>query len=172
MKSAKEIIIPAVFTAMLIGVQLVLSGVAGVELVTVLLLTFTYVFGLKQGFIVANAFSILRCALFGFFVNVVLLYLIYFNLFVLVIGLIGKAFKRGYSLKIHIVLTAVAVILTACFTLIDDIITPLMYSYSLYATKIYFTASLTIMIPQMVCALATVILLFFPLYKVLNLAKK
>ena len=80
MKSAKEIIIPAVFTAMLIGVQLVLSGVAGVELVTVLLLTFTYVFGLKQGFIVANAFSILRCALFGFFVNVVLLYLIYFNL--------------------------------------------------------------------------------------------
>jgi hypothetical protein len=172
MKSAKEIIIPAVFTAMLIGVQLVLSGVAGVELVTVLLLTFTYVFGLKQGFIVANAFSILRCALFGFFVNVVLLYLIYFNLFVLVIGLLGKAFKRGYSLKIHIVLTVVAVVLTACFTLIDDIITPLMYSYSLYATKIYFTASLTIMIPQMICALATVTLLFFPLYKVLNLAKK
>ena len=172
MKSAKEIIIPAVFTAMLIGVQLVLSGVAGVELVTVLLLTFTYVFGLKQGFIVANAFSILRCALFGFFVNVVLLYLIYFNLFVLVIGLIGKAFKRGYSLKIHIVLTAVAVVLTACFTLIDDIITPLMYSYSLYATKIYFTASLTIMIPQMVCALATVTLLFFPLYKTLTFAKK
>ena len=172
MKSAKEIIIPAVFTAMLIGVQLVLSGVAGVELVTVLLLTFTYVFGLKQGFIVANAFSILRCALFGFFVNVVLLYLIYFNLFVLVIGLISKAFKRGYSLKIHIVLTVVAVILTASFTLIDDIITPLMYSYSLYATKIYFTASLTTMIPQMVCALATVILLFFPLYKALNFAKK
>ena len=172
MKSAKEIIIPAVFTAMLIGVQLVLSGVAGVELITVLLLTFTYVFGLKQGFIVANAFSILRCALFGFFVNVVLLYLIYFNLFVLVIGLIGKAFKRGYSLKIHIVLTAVAVVLTASFTLIDDIITPLMYSYSASATKIYFTASLTIMIPQMICALATVILLFFPLYKVLNLAKK
>ena len=172
MKSAKEIIIPAVFTAMLIGVQLVLSGVAGVELVTVLLLTFTYVFGLKQGFIVANAFSILRCALFGFFVNVVLLYLIYFNLFVLVIGLISKAFKRGYSLKIHIVLTVVAVILTACFTLIDDIITPLMYSYSLYATKIYFTASLTTMIPQMVCALATVIFLFFPLYKTLTFAKK
>ena len=172
MKSAKEIIIPAVFTAMLIGVQLVLSGVAGVELVTVLLLTFTYVFGLKQGFIVANAFSILRCALFGFFVNVVLLYLIYFNLFVLVIGLIGRAFKRGYSLKIHIVLTVVAVILTACFTLLDDFITPLMYGYSAYATKLYFTASLTVMFPQMICSLATVTLLFFPLYKALNFAKK
>ena len=48
MKSAKEIIIPAVFTAMLIGAQLVLSGVAGIEIVTVLLLSFTYVFGLKN----------------------------------------------------------------------------------------------------------------------------
>ena len=172
MKSAKEIIIPAVFTAMLIGVQLVLSGVAGVELVTVLLLSFTYVFGLKQGFIVANAFSILRCTLFGFFINIVLLYLIYFNLFVLVIGLLGKAFKRGYSIKIHILLTVVAVLLTACFTLIDDIITPLMYSYSASATKIYFTASLTVMIPQMICALASVTALFYPLYKVLIIVRQ
>lgn len=171
MKSAKEIIIPAVFTAMLIGVQLVLSGVAGVELITVLLLSFTYVFGLKQGFIVANAFSILRCTLFGFFINTVLLYLIYFNLFVLVIGFLGKTFKRGYSIKIHILLTVIAVLLTACFTLIDDIITPLMYSYSANATKIYFTASLTVMIPQMICALASVTALFYPLYKVLIIVK-
>ena len=41
MKTAKEFIYPAVFTAMLIGAQLVLSGVAGVEIVTVLLLAFT-----------------------------------------------------------------------------------------------------------------------------------
>ena len=172
MKSAKELIYPAVFTALLIGVQLVLSGVAGVELVTVLLLSYIFVFGLKQGFIVVNAFSILRCAIFGFFVNAVILYLVYFNLFVLVIGLITKAVKGKYSIKIHIILTVVAVILTACFTLIDDVITPIMYSYSAYATKLYFTASLTVMIPQMICSLATVSTLFYPLYKVLILAKK
>lgn len=172
MKSAKEIIIPAVFTAMLIGTQLVLSGVAGVEIVTVLLLTFTYVFGLKQGFIVANAFSLLRCLLFGFFVNVVFLYLVYYNLFVLVIGLLSRVFKQRYSIIIHVLLTVVAVGLTACFTLLDDFITPLLYSYSAYATKLYFTASLTVMVPHMICALATVAVLFLPLYGVLKFAKK
>ncbi len=172
MKSAKEIIIPAVFTAMLIGAQFVLSGVAGVELVTVLLLSFTYVFGLKKGLIVANAFSLLRCLLFGFFVNVVFLYLVYYNLFVLVIGILSRVFKTRYSIKIHALLTVVAVVLSACFTLIDDFITPLMYGYSAYATKLYVTASFTVMIPQMICALATVSVLFFPLYKALIYVKK
>ena len=172
MKSAKEIIIPAVFTAMLIGAQLVLSGVAGVEIVTVLLLTFTYVFGLKQGLIVANAFSLLRCLLFGFFINVVALYLVYYNLFVIVIGVLSGAFKKEYSIKVHVLLTVVAVGLTACFTLLDVFITPLIYSYSAYATKIYFTASLPVMISQMICALATVAGLFFPLYKALQFARR
>ena len=172
MKSAKEIIIPAVFTAMLIGTQLVLSGVAGIEIVTVLLLSFTYVLGLKQGVIVANAFSLLRCLIFGFFVNVVFLYLVYYNLFVLVIGLLSRVLKKHYSIKIHALLTVVAVVLVACFTLLDDFITPLMYSYSAYATKLYFTASLTVMIPQMICALATVSVLFYPLYKALTYVKK
>ena len=162
MKTAKEFIYPAVFTAMLIGAQLVLSGVAGVEIVTVLLLAFTYVFGLKQGFIVANAFSLLRCMIFGFFVNVVFLYLVYYNLFVLVIGLLARVLKKRYTIKIHVLLTVVAVVLVACFTLIDDFITPLLYGYSAYATKLYFTASLTVMIPQMICASATVTALFFP----------
>ena len=171
MKSAKEIIIPAVFTAMLISAQFVLSGIAGVELVTVLLLSFVFVFGLKQGVIVANAFIVLRNLIFGFFLNVFILYVIYYNLFVLVIGLISKAVKGEYSIKIHIILTVIAVVLTACFTLIDDVITPIMYSYSPKAVKIYFMASLTVMIPQMICSLATVITLFFPLYKALKTAK-
>ena len=85
---------------------------------------------------------------------------------------LGRCIKGKYSIKIHIILTVVAVILTACFTLIDDVITPIMYSYSAYATKLYFTASLTVMIPQMICSLATVSTLFYPLYKVLILAKK
>ena len=171
MKSAKEIIIPAVFTAMLISAQFVLSGIAGVELVTVLLLSFVFVFGLKQGVIVANAFIVLRNLIFGFFLNVFILYVIYYNLFVLVIGLISKAVKGEYSIKTHIILTVIAVVLTACFTLIDDVITPIMYSYSPKAVKIYFMASLTVMIPQMICSLATVITLFFPLYKALKTVK-
>ena len=76
MITAKKVILPGVFTALLIGAQLVLSGVSGIELVTVLLLTFTYKYGSKQGLLVATAFSLLRCFLFGFFPNVVVLYLV------------------------------------------------------------------------------------------------
>ena len=42
MKTTKSIITAGVFTAVLIGAQLALSGVAGVEIVTVLLLSFCY----------------------------------------------------------------------------------------------------------------------------------
>ncbi len=171
MKSVKEIIIPAVFTAMLIGVQLVLCGIAGIELVTVLLLSFVFVFGLKQGFIAVNAFILLRNLIFGFFLDVFILYVIYYNLFTLAIGLISKAVKGEYTIKIHIILTVVAVVLTACFTLLSDVITPLLYNYSLNATKAFFMASLTVMIPHMICSLATVTTLFFPLYKALKSVK-
>ena len=61
MKTAKDIALIGVFTAMLIGGQLVLSGIAGVEVVTVLLLAFSYYFGIIRGLFVANVFSILRC---------------------------------------------------------------------------------------------------------------
>ena len=42
MKSAKYIIFPGVYTALLICTQLILSGVSGIELVTILLLCFCY----------------------------------------------------------------------------------------------------------------------------------
>jgi hypothetical protein len=105
MMAAKKVILPGVFTALLIGAQLVLSGISGIELVTVLLLTFVYKYGSKQGMLVATAFSLLRCFLFGFFPNVVILYLVYYNLFALVFGSVGRIFKGEYTLKKHILLT-------------------------------------------------------------------
>ena len=68
MVSAKKIILSGVFTALLIGGQLVFSAVAGIEIVTVLLLTFAYKYGIVQSMFVANAFSLLRCFIFGFMV--------------------------------------------------------------------------------------------------------
>jgi ribose/xylose/arabinose/galactoside ABC-type transport system permease subunit len=78
MNSAKKIILPGVFTALLIGGQLALSGISGIEVVTVLLLTFVYKYGIGQGLLVANSFSLLRCFIFGFIPNVIVLYLIYY----------------------------------------------------------------------------------------------
>ena len=168
MNSAKKIILPGVFTALLIGGQLALSGISGVEVVTVLLLTFVYRYGIGQGLLVANAFSLLRCFIFGFMPNVIVLYLIYYNIFVLVFGFIGKLFKHEYSVKKHIIVLFIAVIMTALFTMTDNILTPLMYSFTAKAAKAYFVASLYTVIPQLVCTFATVVVLFPVLLKIVR----
>lgn len=168
MKSAKAIILPGVYTALLIGAQLVLSGVSGIELVTVLLLAFAYRYGVKQGLFVANAFSLLRCFIFGFMPNVVVLYLVYYNLFALVFGGLGNLFKREYAVKKHIVILCVAVVMTALFTVFDNILTPLMYAFTVNATKAYWLASLYTMIPQILCTCVTVAVLFPVVLKVLK----
>lgn len=171
MKTAKYIALIGVFTAMLIGGQLVLSGIAGVEVVTVLLLAFSYYFGIIRGLFVANVFSILRCFIFGFFPTVIILYLVYYNLFVIVFGLMGKRFKKELNLKIHIIIVLAAVFMTVFFTVLDDIISPLYYGLSLDATKAYAIASLTAVVPQVICTLVTVLLLLPVLIRVFSIMK-
>ncbi len=156
MRAAKEIALNGVFTALLIGGQIVLSGISGVEIVTVLLLSFAYYFGIRRGLFVANAFSLLRCLIFGFFPNVIILYLVYYNLFVLAFGLLGIRFKKELNLVIHIILVIAACIMTIIFTGLDDIITPLYYRFSIDAMRAYALASLTAVIPQVICTIVTV----------------
>ena len=166
MKTAKLIILPGVFTALLIGVQLVLSGVAGVELVTILLLCFCYQYGVKQGMLVANAFSLLRCFVFGFYPNVLILYLVYYNIFAIAFGLLGKSWNATYTIKRHTLVLVTALFFTGLFTLLDDVITPLMSSFTWQQTKVYALASLTTMIPQLICTAVTTLVLFRPLIKI------
>lgn len=156
MRAAKEIALNGVFTTLLIGGQIVLSGISGVEIVTVLLLSFSYYFGIRRGLFVANAFSLLRCLIFGFFPNVIILYLVYYNLFVLAFGLLGIRFKKELNLVIHIILVIAACIMTIIFTGLDDIITPLYYRFSIDAMRAYALASLTAVIPQVICTIVTV----------------
>ena len=158
----------AVFTALLLAAQYALWFVKGVEVVTVLLLVFSYRFGVRCGVLSAVAFSLLRCLLFGFFPNVVILYLIYYPLFAACFGLLGNALRRRADLKTQLLVTALAVLFTALFTLLDDALTLLFYGYSKEAALAYFAASLPTMAMQCVCALLTVFLLFRPLMAVLR----
>mgnify|MGYP005768041289 FL=1 len=158
----------AVFTALLLAAQYALWFVKGVEAVTVLLLVFSYRFGVRCGVLSAVAFSLLRCLLFGFFPNVVLLYLIYYPLFAACFGGVGNALRRRADLKTQLLLTALAVLFTALFTLLDDAVTPLFYGYTKEAALAYFLASLPTMTMQCACALLTVFLLFRPLMAVLR----
>lgn len=166
MKTAKEIALIGIYTALLIGGQFVLSAVSGVEIVTVLLAGFCFYFGIKRGLLVANSFCVLRCFVFGFFPTVIILYLIYYNLFAVAFGLLGIRFKGELTSKSHIALILTAIFFVILFTALDDIITPLYYGFSFDTAKAYALASLTAVIPQTVCAFVTVLLLLPALFKV------
>lgn len=125
--STKDVVYPALMCALLIAGQYVFSFVSGVEIVTVLLLCFSVAFGVKRGVLCAVAFSLLRCLVFGFFPNVVLLYLIYYPTFAAAFGLLGKLKKDLFShcpvwlaVLVNVLLVGIAAscACTACLNLI------------------------------------------------------
>lgn len=168
MKTAKDIAIIGVYLALMIGSQFLFSAIMGIEIITVLLLAFAFRFGIIKSTLLSTAFSLLRCFLFGFNPTVIILYLVYYNLFAITVGGIGNFFERKYSVRKNVILVCVAVLLTLCFTLLDDLITPLFYGYTLEAWKGYFISSLAVMLPQVICVIITCALLFKPLLMVFD----
>ncbi len=166
MLRTKDLAFIGIFTAILIGGQLALSAISGVEIVTILLLSFSFAFGIKRSLFVANLFSILRCFVFGFFVDVLILYLIFYNIFVLTIGGLGNKFNHLATKKTFIVILIIALVLTVFFTMLSNVITPLYWGYNWQATKTYFYLSFTALIPQLISTTITVSLLFVPLNKI------
>ena len=63
-------------------------------------------------------------------------------------------------------LAALAALCTVCFTLLDDVLTPLFYGYSFDAAVAYFYAGFFAMLPQTICTVLSVLLRFYPLHKV------
>ena len=168
MIKTRNIVRVAMCTAMLLGGQVALSSISGIEIVTVLLLCFCYCYGARTGIAIATTFSLVRCFVFGFYIHIVALYLIYYNLFALFFGWLGTAFrKKGTWLELATVVAA-AMVLTVLFTLLDDVLTPLIYGFSQKAAKVYFYSSLYVIIPQVMCAMATVLVLFKPLTQVIT----
>ncbi len=169
LRAGKECAYSAVFVALVIAAQLTLSFLPGVELVTLLFVSYSFVFGWKRGMLAATAFSLLRQLIFGFFPTVLVLYLFYYNLLTLSFGLLGKRGDPRLGLWKW---TLIACLCTACFTVLDNVITPLWYGYSKEAFKIYFFASFTFMLPQVACTAATVGCLFLPLQKAFSAVKR
>ena len=168
MNKTKFVVRVAMCVALLIAGQLALSSVTGIEIVTVMLLCFCYCYGVRHGIAIATTFSLLRCFVFGFQINVIVLYLVYYNLFAVFFGWLGARFTGKNTLLKTIVIVAAAVVFTAGFTLLDDVITPIIYGFSENAAKAYFYQSLTAVIPQTVCAAVTVSICFHPLTKVIQ----
>ena len=170
MKSAREIAYLGLTVALLIGGQFALSMVSGVEVVTAIFAVYCFVFGVLRGITVASVFSIARCLVFGFFPQVVILYLIYYNLFAVVIGLVGKAIKNKKDVVKIVVITVTSCVLTVCFTAIDNLINLVVFNLSPAAFRIYLAQSIPVVIRQIACVAVTLPLLYYPLYKVFSSA--
>lgn len=168
--SAKEFAYLAVFVALVVAAQLALSFVPGVEVVTVLFVAYSFTFGVKRGALAATSFSLLRQLVFGFYPTVFVLYLLYFNLLTFVFGSLGKTVRSPRRALCW--LTLAACVCTVCFTMIDNVLTPLWYAYTPRAAKAYFYASFSFLIPQVVCTAVSVGVLFLPLQKVFKNIKK
>ncbi|MDE7083480.1 MAG: hypothetical protein K2O89_07260 [Clostridia bacterium] len=231
---AKEAAYISVTCALLLGGQYVFSFVVGVEIVTVLLVCFSSVFGVRRGVILAASFSLLRCCIFGFTPAVFVLYIVYYPALAAVFGGLGhfknSAFgglgflifinlllisvctacalayaldlikiSRLYKITVEVLLwvifalcalllisfncffiagkryilkviayAAIAAVCTVCFTLLDDLITPLFLGMNRLSALAYFYASFTAMLPQTVCTIVTVTTLLLPVTKVLS----
>lgn len=171
MNKTKFIVRVAMCVALLIGGQFALSSVAGVEIVTVTLLCFCYCYGVKHGLAVATTYSLLRCFVFGFEPTVLMLYLIYYNLFAAFFGWLGGRFAGKLSIWKTVIVVISAVVFTGFFTLLDDAINMIVflaYGMSKNAAKIYFYQSLPVMVPQMGCAAITVSVGLHPLTQVIK----
>ena len=169
-RSGKECAYLAVFVALVIAAQFVLSAVPGVEVVTVLFVSYTFIFGVRRGLIAATAFSLLRQLVFGFIPTVLILYLVYFNGLAALFGWLGKVVKKPLRALWWLILVACAC--TICFSLLDGIITPIWYRFSKRATQAYFMAALPFAIPQIICTAISVGVLFFPLQTAFKQIKK
>lgn len=221
----KQLAFCAVMTALLVAVQYAMSFVSGVELVTVFFLCFCYVFGARCGVLTGIAFSLLRCLLFGFTPNVIVLYLVYYCLFAALFGTVGRRKPpswvcpalltalaamcvyfavKGLPISVlyrarvsamlwilfgilaallvfYIILliynksaqgrelasvTALAAFCTVMFTLLDDVITPLLLGYSAEAAAAYFYTGFLAMLPHTICAAVSVFIMFMPLKRI------
>ena len=168
--TAKECTYLALFVALVIAAQLAFAAIPGVEVVTLLFVVYSFVFGARRGMLSATAFSCLRQIVFGVYFNVLALYLIYYNLLCLIFGLLGR--KGAAGGKRWISLTVIACIATAFFTLLDNILTILWNGFSARVARVYIYASLPVMFSQCVCTILTMAIFFLPLQRAFYIIKK
>ena len=82
--------------------------------------TFCFCYGISHGIAVATTFSLLRCFVFGFQIQVIILYLIYYNLFALFFGWLGAHLTGKNALPETAIVVAFAVVFTAMFMFLPN----------------------------------------------------
>ncbi len=169
-RSAKECAYIAVFVSLVIATQWIFSAIPGIELVTVLFISYAFVFGWQRGVLVATVFSLLRQLIFGFFATVLILYLVYYCMVAILFGFMGKRTKLP-ARKLWLVLLC-ACACSVMFTLFDCVLTPLWYGYAKESAVAYFYASIPFAVSQTICVGVSTAILFLPLQRVFRFSKR
>ncbi len=172
MDKAKKIAICGAFCALLIVIQYAFSAIKGVELVTLFFVTFCFTFGGLYGLLVAFSFSLLRVLLYGFFPNVLILYLVFYPTLALAAGVLGKRLRESSNVKQLIVIILFGLACTVYFSALDCIVTPLFYKYAQKAWVAYVYQSIPVCLIQCCSTVASLLLLFIPLKKAFGLIAK
>ena len=172
MNRAKKIAICGAFCALLIVIQYAFSAIKGVELVTLFFITFCFTFGGLYGLLAAFSFSLLRCLLYGFFPNVLILYLVFYPTLALAAGVLGKRLKESSSFKQLIAVTIFGLVCTVYFSALDCVVTPLFYNYTQKAWIAYVYQCIPVCLIQCCSTFASFLLLFLPLKKAFGLIAK
>jgi MFS family permease len=94
-----------------------------------------------------------------------------YNLFALFFGWLGKRFDGRLTVYRTVVVVLCGALFTVLFTALDNVITPVVFGFNMSAAMAYAYASLAAVIPQTVCTVLTVSVLFVPLTAMLSRIK-
>ena len=159
---ALDICMLGVATASLTAVKFALSGLANIELISVLLVWYALSFG-KKAYFVSNIFIIIECFIYGFG-SWVISYFLHWNCIVLGANILAK---KGVKKSIFYAL--IATLLTFLFGVQSTIFETIFYSsnsdfFATFVTK-YFMG-LTFFVTHIACVFVSVFVLLPPLSKI------
>ena len=176
---ALYVAITALFSALLTGGKMALAAIPNVEVVTILIAVFAYVWGLAYALPSVAVFIVVQIFIYGF--NIwVLQYFVHWPAVAVVFALLGKLRWRRTWVKI-VVPTAVAVVVTVLFGVMtsatDTFVSYMGGSFSFnfddywYRFGIVYVRGASFYVTQIICNAVLFASTFLPLVKALKRAK-
>ena len=177
---ALYVAITALFAALLTGGKMALAAFPNVEVVTILIAVFAYVWGIKYAIPSTIAFVVVQVLIYGFNIWVVQ-YLIHWPCVAIVFCLLGKVqWKRNWA--VVVLSTTIAIVLTILFGVMTSA-TDTLVSYTASAGfkfvlddfwarfSLMYVRGISFYVTQVICNTALFISTFLPLTKTLKRAK-
>ena len=176
---ALYVAITALFSALLTGGKMALAAIPNVEVVTILIAVFAYVWGLAYALPAIVAFIMVQAFIYGF--NIwVLQYFVHWPIVAVTFALLGKVKWKRIWLQI-VVATAVAVVLTVLFGVMtsatDTFVSYMGGSFNFnfddywYRFGIVYVRGISFYATQVICNAVLFASTFLPLVKALKRAK-